>query len=96
MERPPLSKAQRTIAALHVFLALAFALVGVLDTSGGDGWSDLARLAVGVIAGIYLLATATVMAVARYLMSSTPVRLVLLVLGPPALMVIAILIVRGG
>jgi hypothetical protein len=29
-------------------------------------------------------------------MSSTPLRLVLLVLGPPALMVIAILIVRGG
>ncbi len=96
MERPPLSKVQRTIAALHVFLALVFAIVGILDTSGSDGWSDLAILAVGLIAGIYLLATATVMAVARYVMSSNAARTALLVLGPPALMVIAILLVRGG
>jgi predicted transporter len=96
MERPPLSKAQRTIAVLHVLLAVAFVIVGLLDTSGGDGWSDLARLAVGLIAGIYLLATATVMAVARYVMSNNPARIALLVLGPPVLMVIAVFLVRGA
>jgi hypothetical protein len=96
MDRPPLSKPQRTIAMLHVLLAVAFAIVGLLDTSGSAGWTDLARVAVGLIAGIYLLATATVMAVARYVMSNNAARVALLVLGPPAMMVIAILFVRGG
>ncbi len=96
MERPPLSTGQRIIVVLHVMLAGAFFVSGSVDSGGGDGVSDLARLVVLLIVGLYLLATGTVTAVARYLVSGSPVRYGLIALGPPALMAIAILFVRAA
>lgn len=95
-ERPPLTSGHRAIGAFHVLLAVAFVVVGFVDTGGGDGWSDLARLAIALIAGIYVLATATVTAVARYVLSGIGIRYGLLVVGPPALMAIAIVVIRGA
>jgi uncharacterized membrane protein len=95
MERPPLSTIQRITAGAHVLLALAFVAVGFIDAGGGDGWSDLARVAVALIAGIYLLATATVTAAARYAVSASAARIGLIVLGPPVLIAIAIVLIRG-
>lgn len=95
-EREPLSTGQRTIVALHAMLAGAFFVSGGLAPGGGDGFSDLARLAVLLIVGLYVLATATMTAVARYLVSGSLVRYGLIALGPPALMAIAILFVRAG
>ncbi len=76
-------------------LAVVFAVVGVIDTSSGDGWSDLARFVTLLLAGVYLLAVGTVSAIARYATANGVVRILLLVLGPPALIVIAIFAIRG-
>lgn len=96
MERPPLSTGQRIVVVLHVMLAGAFFVSGSVDSAGGDGFSDLARLIVLLIVGLYLLATATVTAAARYLMSGSAVRYALIALGPPALMAVAVLFVRAA
>jgi hypothetical protein len=96
VEREPLSRGQRLIVAFHVALALVFVVIGVVDTSGGDGWSDLARLIAVLLAGIYLLAVATVAAISRYLVSGAALRSALLGLGPPAMMVIAIIAIRAA
>lgn len=96
MERPPLTRSQRVILGFHVVLAIVFAVVGFMDTTGGDGWWDLARLVTVVLAGIYLLAVGTITAVARYGVGRAVVRVLLLVFGPPAMMVIAILAIRSG
>jgi hypothetical protein len=96
MERPPLSTGQRIVVVLHALVAGAFFVSGAVDSAGADGFSDLARLAVLLIVGLYLLATATVTAVARYFLSATVLRYGLIALGPPALMAIAILFVRGA
>lgn len=95
-ERPPLTSGHRVIGAFHVLLAVAFVVVGLIDTSGGDGWSDLARFAIALIAGIYVLATATIAAVARYAMSGAGIRYGLLLVGPPALMAVAIVAIRAA
>ncbi len=96
MERPPLSTGQRIIVALHVMLAGAFFVSGSVDSGGGDGVSDLARLVVLLIVGLYVLATGTMTAVARYFVSGSLVRYGLIALGPPVLMAIAILFVRAA
>lgn len=95
-ERPPLTSGQRAIGAFHVLLAVAFVVVGLVDTSGSDGWSDLARLAIALLAGIYVLATATIAAVARYALSGAAIRYGILVAGPPVLMAAAILAIRAA
>ncbi len=95
-ERDPLSTGQRIIVVLHAMLAGAFFVTGSVDPGGGDGFADLARLAVLLIVGLYVLATATVTAVARYLVSASLIRYPLIALGPPLLMAIAILFVRSG
>lgn len=94
-EREPLSTGQRIIVVLHVMLAGALFVSGSVDP-GGDGFSDLARLAVLLIVGLYLLATATVTAIARFLMSASVLRYALIALGPPTLMAIAVLFVRAA
>ena len=95
-ERPPLSTGQRIVVVLHLLLTGAFFVTGSADPGGGDGFSDLARLAVLLIVGLYVLATATVTATARYFVSGSLIRYGLIALGPPALMAIAILFVRGA
>ena len=96
MERPPLSTGQRVVVVLHVMLAGAFFVSGSVDPGGSDGFSDLARLAVLLIVGLYVLATATVTAVARYMVSGSAIRYGLIALGPPALMAVAVLFVRSA
>jgi predicted transporter len=97
MERPSLSTGQRIIVALHAMLAGAFFVTGGIDSGGGgDGFSDLARIAVLIIVGLYVLATVTVTATARYFVSASFIRYALIALGPPVLMAIAILAVRGA
>ena len=95
-EREPLSTGQRIIVVLHALVAVAFFASAGLVSDGGDGFSDLARIAVLLIVGLYVLATATMTAVARYLVSASPIRYVLIAFGPPALMTVAILFVRAG
>ena len=97
MERPPLSTGQRIIVALHAMLAGAFFVTGSIESGGGgDGFSDLARLAVLIIVGLYVLATVTVTVAARSFVSASVIRYALIALGPPALMAIALLVVRGA
>ena len=93
--RPHLSTGQRLVASFHASLALVFVVVSFVDASGSEGFSDLARLVTVILAGMYLLAVATVTAVARYAVSNGAVRIGLLALGPPALMVVAIFAIRG-
>ncbi len=73
-ERPRLSTGQRVIVVLHALLAGAFFVSGSASPGGDDGFADLARLAVLLIVGIYVLATATVTAVARYFVSGRLIR----------------------
>ncbi len=96
MERPPLSTGQRVIVVLHALLAGAFFVSGSASPGGDDGFADLARLAVLLIVGLYVLATATLTAVARYFVSGRLIRYGLIALGPPALMAIAVLFVRNA
>ena len=96
MEKPPLARSSRLIIGFQVMLAIVFAVIGVIDASGGGGWSDLARLITVLLAGIYLLAVSTVAAVARYLVSNGLARGLLVTVGPPTLMVIAVFAIRGG
>lgn len=96
MDKPPFTRSQRMILQAQVSLAVIFVIVGFIDTSGADGWSDLARLVTVVLAGVYLLAVATVTAIARYATSATGTRTALVVLGPPALMVIAFFVIRAA
>ncbi len=95
-EREPLSTGQRIIVVLHAMLAGAFFVSGSVASGGGDGFSDLARIAVLIIVGLYVLATATMTAVARYFVSAGVLRYALILLGPPGLMAIAILFLRSG
>jgi hypothetical protein len=94
-EKPSLSRSQRLILAFHIALALVFVATGFFDTSGGDGFADLARLLLVLLAGIYLLAVATIAAISRYLVSGAALRSALLLLGPPVMMAIAIVAIRG-
>jgi hypothetical protein len=96
MERPPLSTGQRIVVVLHLMVAGAFFVSGSLTPGSGDGFADLARLAVILIVALYLLATGTMTAVARYLVSVSAIRYGLILLGPPALMALAILFLRAG
>lgn len=96
MERPPLTTGQRIFVALHLMVAGAFFVSGSLTPGSGDGFGDLARLAVVLMVGLYVLATGTMTAVARYLVSLNAVRYAIIVLGPPVLMAVAILFVRAG
>jgi hypothetical protein len=96
MERPPLSRSSRLILGFHVLLAIIFAVVGLVDTAAGDGWADLARFVTLLLAGAYLLAVATITAIARYATANATVRVLLLLFGPPVLIVIAIFAIRGG
>ena len=96
MERPPLSMGHNAVTGLHVLFAVVFGVFGLIDTSGGDGFADLARFALLLMAGLYLLAVATVAAVARYATSVSAIRYALIALGPPVLTVIAILFIRGA
>ena len=95
-EREPLSTGQRIIVALHAMLAGAFFVSGGLASGGDDGFADLARIAVLLIVGLYVLATATVTAVARFFVSASLIRYALVALGPPVLMAIAVLFVRAA
>jgi hypothetical protein len=95
VEKPSLSRTDRLIIGFHVMLAIIFAVVGVIDSAGGDGWSDLARFVTLLLAGIYLLAVGTISAIARYATANRVLRVLLLVFGPPALIVIAIFALRG-
>lgn len=91
-----MSTGQRIIVALHLMVAGAFFVSGGIASEGADGFSDLARIAVVLMVGLYVLATATVTAAARYLTSRSIIRYGLIALGPPALMAIAVLFVRAG
>ena len=95
-EKAPLTTGQRILVALHAILAGAFFVAGVVSANGSDGFADLARIAVLLITGLYVLATATVTAIARYLVSHSLLRYALIVAGPPALMALAILFIRAG
>lgn len=83
------------VASFHASLALVFVVVSFVDASAGEDLSDLARFVTILLAGLYLLAIATVTAAARYTVSNGVVRLVMLALGPPVLMVVAIFGLRG-
>lgn len=91
-----MSTGQRIVVALHAMLAGAFFVSGSVESGGGDGFSDLASLVVLLIVGVYLLATATATAAARYLVSVSGIRYALIALGPPALMAVAVLFIRAG
>lgn len=95
-EREPLSTGQRIIVVLHAMVAGAFFVSGSIESGGSDGFADLARIAVLLLVGLYVLATATMTAVARYLVSSSPIRYALIAFGPPGLMTAAILFIRAG
>ena len=92
-----MSTGHRIVVVLHVMLAGAFFVSGSVDPgAGGDGVSALARLAVLLIVGLYVLATASMTAVARYAVSGSLIRYALIALGPPGLMAIAVLFVRSA
>jgi hypothetical protein len=92
----PLTLPQRAVLAVQVALAAGFAAIGLVAAGGSDGWADLARVAVAVLAGGYLLGALLAAVIARRWLASGWARLLLLVAGPPAGLLATVLAVRAG
>ncbi len=96
MKHPPLERGQTILVGLHALAAVGFLVIGFVSTGGSDGWADLARFAVAALAGAYFLGASLSWLAARFLTGNTVMRYIIVVVGAPATVLLAILFVRSA
>lgn len=92
--RPPLTQTHWLILGFWLLVAVVFTIISVASSRGDTGWEDLLAFLAVLLLVFAVAALVVVWAVARYLMSDSTSRVVFLVLGPPALMVLLVFALR--
>lgn len=93
--RPPLNRGHWLILGFWFLLSLVFTVLSVLDSRADTGWEDLIAFVVILLFVFVVAALVVSWAIARYLMSDAIARGVVLVLGPPVLVVLVVLLLRA-
>lgn len=95
MSGPPAIQAgPRWVLIGWLVVVLALIVWFFADVSGSDGWTDLVAAAGLVFSGMAVAGLAFTWAVVRYLLSGTVLRTAVSLLGPPALFVAGLLLLR--
>lgn len=79
--RPPLSRSNQVILGLHGLAALVFSVVGFVQ-SNDPGWADLQRILVLFMFALWAGGIVLMAVIARYVLTRTWSRNVLLLAGP--------------
>jgi hypothetical protein len=96
VNKPPLKRSQTIIIVAQAVLAVGVLVAGFISASGSDGWADLVRVAVAVLAGAYFVGATASWLIARYLVSNDVVRVLIGLAVPPLVTVLFILMIRTG
>lgn len=93
--KPPLSILVLVLLALHALGAFTIGIVGIVQSTGSDGFGDLALVVSILLAALWLAGTVLSWAIARYLLTKQWVRVVFVIIGPLLGMVVLVLVARG-
>ena len=92
--RPPLTRIHWLILGFWLLAGVVFTAMSLVSSRGETGWEDLLAF-VAILFLVFAVAAVVVSwALARYLVSDAIARGVILVAGPPAMVVLLVIILR--
>jgi hypothetical protein len=92
--RPSLTRGHWLILGFWILLALIFTVISVLDSRGTSGWKDLLAF-VAILLFVFAVAAIVISwAAARYLAWDSTIRSLILIVGPPVIVVVLVLVLR--
>jgi hypothetical protein len=96
MTAGPVTTAPRVVLIVQSVLAVGFAVLVLVTSRNSDGWADLARFAGFLLGGVYLLGVVIAWALVRFVVHGTAVGVAVAVSVPPAVLLVAIAVLRAG